>query len=106
MAARDLGGLPAGRAAERRFCVALRGHDARLARSSAPGARNRGPLLALGLAMAPAKQVTVEGNTGVADVAWTGHDTRTDATRFYSNRRAYLEGEQDFGRLMSAISLG
>ncbi len=43
---------------------------------------------------------------GVADAAWTGDDTRTDATRFYSNRRAYLNGEPDFGRLMSAISLG
>ena len=43
---------------------------------------------------------------GVADAAWTGHDTRTDATRFYSNRRAFLNGEADFGRLMSAISLG
>jgi len=42
---------------------------------------------------------------GVADAAWTGHDTRTDAVRFYSNRRAYLNGEADFGRLMSAISL-
>jgi hypothetical protein len=43
---------------------------------------------------------------GVGEAAWTGDDTRTDATRFYSNRRAYLEGEADFGRLMSAISLG
>jgi len=43
---------------------------------------------------------------GVGDAAWTGHDTRTDAERFYSNRRAYLNGEADFGRLMSAISLG
>ncbi|MES2835420.1 MAG: peptidoglycan editing factor PgeF [Pseudomonadota bacterium] len=43
---------------------------------------------------------------GVSEAAWTGHDTRTDATRFYSNRRAYLNGEPDFGRLMSAISLG
>ena len=42
---------------------------------------------------------------GVADAAWTGHDTRTDAARFYSNRRAYLNGEPDFGRLMSAITL-
>jgi len=42
---------------------------------------------------------------GVVDAAWTGHDTRTDAARFYSNRRAYLEGDADFGRLMSAISL-
>ena len=43
---------------------------------------------------------------GVADAAWTGDDTRTDPARFYSNRRAYLNGEPDFGRLMSAISLG
>jgi hypothetical protein len=43
---------------------------------------------------------------GVGDAAWTGDDTRTDAARFYSNRRAYLNGEADFGRLMSAISLG
>lgn len=43
---------------------------------------------------------------GVGDAAWTGDDTRADADRFYSNRRAYLNGEPDFGRLMSAISLG
>ena len=43
---------------------------------------------------------------GVGDAVWTGDDTRTEAARFYSNRRAYLNGEADFGRLMSAISLG
>lgn len=43
---------------------------------------------------------------GVGQAAWTGDDTRIDAARFYSNRRAYLNGEPDFGRLMSAISLG
>ncbi|HEY0102111.1 MAG TPA: peptidoglycan editing factor PgeF [Brevundimonas sp.] len=43
---------------------------------------------------------------GVGEAAWTGHDTRTDAAEFYSNRRAYLNGEPDFGRMMSAISLG
>lgn len=43
---------------------------------------------------------------GVGEAAWTGHDTRADAARFYSNRRAYLNGEADFGRLMSAIVLG
>lgn len=42
---------------------------------------------------------------GVADAAWTGDDTRVDAARFYSNRRAYLGGEADFGRMMSAIAL-
>ena len=43
---------------------------------------------------------------GVGEAAWTGADTRADAVRFYSNRRAFLDGEADFGRLMSAISLG
>ncbi len=42
---------------------------------------------------------------GVGDAAWTGDDTRGDAARFYSNRRAHLDGEPDFGRLMSAISI-
>jgi YfiH family protein len=43
---------------------------------------------------------------GVAEAAWTGEDTRADAGRFFSNRRAFLNGEPDFGRQMSAISLG
>jgi YfiH family protein len=43
---------------------------------------------------------------GVGEAAWTGDDTRTDAVRFYSNRRAFLNGEPDFGRMMSSISLG
>lgn len=42
---------------------------------------------------------------GVGRSAWTGHDTCTDEARFFSNRRAYLRGEPDFGRLLSAISL-
>ncbi|HAD84712.1 MAG TPA: polyphenol oxidase, partial [Brevundimonas sp.] len=42
---------------------------------------------------------------GVGEAAWTGDDTRADAARFYSNRRAYLAGEPDFGRLISAIAL-
>lgn len=43
---------------------------------------------------------------GVGEAAWTGHDTRADEARFYSNRRAFLNGEPDFGRMMSAIRLG
>ena len=42
---------------------------------------------------------------GVGQAEWTGHDTRVDEVRFFSNRRAYLNGEPDFGRLMSAIAL-
>lgn len=44
--------------------------------------------------------------SGVGEAAWTGEDTRADATRFFSNRRAFLQGEPDFGRQMSAIRLG
>lgn len=43
---------------------------------------------------------------GVGEAAWTGHDTCADETLFYSNRRAFQRGEPDFGRLMSAITLG
>lgn len=42
---------------------------------------------------------------GVGQSAWTGHDTRADETLFFSNRRAFLTGEPDFGRQMSAIAL-
>lgn len=42
---------------------------------------------------------------GVGDAAWTGDDTRANAARFYSNRRAFLAGEPDFGRLVSTITL-
>ncbi len=42
---------------------------------------------------------------GIGEAAWTGHDTCVDGAQFYSNRRAHLAGEPDFGRLMSAIAL-
>ncbi len=42
---------------------------------------------------------------GVGQAAWTGQDTRLDESAFFSNRRAHLAGEPDFGRMMSAISL-
>lgn len=42
---------------------------------------------------------------GVGEAAWAGHDTRADEALFFSNRRAFLNGEPDFGRLMSCISL-
>jgi polyphenol oxidase len=41
---------------------------------------------------------------GVQRAEWTGHDTCSDP-RFFSNRRAYHNGEQDYGRLLSAIML-
>lgn len=41
---------------------------------------------------------------GVAEADWTGHDTCADQA-FFSNRRAVLRGEADYGRLLSAIVL-
>lgn len=43
--------------------------------------------------------------SGVRRAAWTGHDTCADDARFFSNRRAFKQGEPAFGRLLSAISL-
>lgn len=43
---------------------------------------------------------------GIAEAEWTGADTCADAARFFSNRRSFLGGEADYGRLLSAISLG
>ena len=76
-------------------------HDPGNARFFAPGAAADRRLFDL-----PAYVLRRLEQAGVGDAVWTGDDTRTDATRFYSNRRAYLNGEADFGRLMSAISLG
>jgi YfiH family protein len=76
-------------------------HDPGNARFFAPGAAADKRLFDL-----PAYVLRRLEQAGVGDAVWTGDDTRTDATRFYSNRRAYLNGETDFGRLMSAISLG
>jgi len=42
---------------------------------------------------------------GVDQREWTGHDTRADEAQFFSNRRAVLRGEGDYGRMMSAIAL-
>ncbi len=42
---------------------------------------------------------------GVAEAAWTGHCTYSDAARFFSYRRACHAGEGDYGRLVAAIAL-
>lgn len=44
-------------------------------------------------------------SAGVAEAAWTGHCTYSDAARFYSYRRACHRGEPDYGRLIAAIRL-
>ncbi|HEY1562551.1 MAG TPA: peptidoglycan editing factor PgeF [Caulobacteraceae bacterium] len=42
---------------------------------------------------------------GVGASEWIGTDTCADEARFFSNRRALLRGEADYGRLLSAIML-
>ena len=42
---------------------------------------------------------------GVVQAEWTGRDTCTEDRLFFSNRRAVLRGEPDYGRLLSAIML-
>ncbi len=42
---------------------------------------------------------------GVASCEWVGRDTCAESEHFFSNRRAFKQGEPDFGRLLSAIQL-
>ena len=76
-------------------------HDAGSGRFFAPGAAADRRLFDL-----PGYVLWRLEQAGVGEAAWTGEDTRMDAARFFSNRRAFLNGEPDFGRQMSAISLG
>lgn len=42
---------------------------------------------------------------GVGQSEWVGRDTRAEPDLFFSNRRAFLNGESDYGRLLSAITI-
>jgi len=42
---------------------------------------------------------------GIQACDWIGRDTCAEPDNFYSNRRAFQNGEPDFGRLLSAICL-
>lgn len=42
---------------------------------------------------------------GVATRGWIGCDTCADPELYFSNRRAFKQGEPDYGRLLSAITL-
>ena len=75
-------------------------HDTGAARFFAPGAAADKRLFDL-----PGYVLWRIEQAGVGQSAWTGHDTRADETRFFSNRRAFLNAEPDFGRLISAITL-
>lgn len=43
---------------------------------------------------------------GVTSAEWIGRDTCAEPDWFYSNRRAFKQGEGDYGRLVSGIMLG
>jgi len=45
------------------------------------------------------------GEAGVQHAEWIGQDTCADEKLFFSNRRTFLRGEPDYGRLLSAIVL-
>jgi YfiH family protein len=45
------------------------------------------------------------GAAAVRACEWIGRDTCAEAEHFYSNRRAFRQGEPDYGRLLSAIVL-
>lgn len=42
---------------------------------------------------------------GIAQCEWIGRDTCAEPDLFFSNRRAFKQGEPDYGRLLSAIVL-
>jgi len=42
---------------------------------------------------------------GIAQCEWIGRDTCAEPELFFSNRRAFKQGEPDYGRLLSAIVL-
>ena len=44
-------------------------------------------------------------DAGVTRAEWVGRDTCTEGALFFSNRRAFKQGEPDYGRLLSAIML-
>lgn len=43
--------------------------------------------------------------SGIEQRAWIGRDTCAEGDLFFSNRRAFKQGEPDYGRLLSAIAL-
>ena len=42
---------------------------------------------------------------GIAQCEWIGRDTCAEPDLFFSNRRAFKQGEPDYGRLLSAVVL-
>lgn len=74
--------------------------DAANARFFAPGASEAKRLFDL-----PGYVLAQIAGAGVAAAAWIGRDTLAEEAWFFSNRRAVLRGEGEYGRLLSAICL-
>jgi len=53
----------------------------------------------------PAYALSRLERAGVGTAAWIGRDTCAEEALFFSNRRAVLRSEGDYGRLLSAIAL-
>jgi YfiH family protein len=53
----------------------------------------------------PAFVLSRLAEAGVAQAEWIGRDTRAEEALFFSNRRGFLRGEPDYGRLLSAIMI-
>jgi len=70
------------------------------ARFFRPGARDDKRLFDL-----PAYVLLRLADAGVNNAEWIGRDTCAEESMFFSNRRAVLRGEPDYGRLLSAIML-
>jgi YfiH family protein len=82
------------------FLAAFVAADPAFERFFAPGARLEKRLFDLpGFVLARLERA------GVGEATWVGRDTLAEEDRFFSNRRAFLNGENDYGRLLSAIML-
>lgn len=44
-------------------------------------------------------------DAGIGEARWLGRDTKAEDSEFFSYRRTTLNGEKDYGRLLSAIAL-
>jgi YfiH family protein len=82
------------------FLAAFEAVDSDFAGFFAPGARPEKRLFDL-----PGFVLARLAAAGVRQCEWIGADTLADEARFFSNRRAFLRGEADYGRLLSAITL-
>jgi YfiH family protein len=82
------------------FLAAFTDANAANERFFAPGAGTEKRLFDL-----PAYVLARLAEAEVAQAEWIGRDTCAEPDLFFSNRRAVLRGERDYGRLLSAITL-